>query len=245
MNMTDEVNIAKYTDMASDLTDKFYITGNVDEAFSNTITRTTAWRNFAKSWFDLQQDGYMADGGTYRSRRYAEFLVDPARQSVEVQPQVPYRQSKALNYLNGDVDRHYLSIAPETISNEVFCHILLECSRILAVKHPETLWRARIFQNRISAQRREPGSPTPEGIHRDGADYVLTILSDRQSVVGGESSMYSADGNTRLSSMLMRDPGDFILLDDRQTMHGVTNIECEKQADTGYRDVMVVMYTAE
>lgn len=80
MNMTDEVNTAKYTDMASDLTDKFYITGNVDEAFSNTITRTTAWRNFAKSWFDLQQDGYMADGGLIAAGATPSFSsIRPAR----------------------------------------------------------------------------------------------------------------------------------------------------------------------
>jgi len=75
------------------------------------------------------------------------------------------------------------------------------------------------------------------------SDYVLTLLSDRHDVSGGESSIYRADGITRVCSTTLEKLGDFMLLHDSLTKHGVTSIECASAAYEGHRDVLVVMYS--
>ena len=44
-----------------------------------------------------------------------------------------------------------------------------------------------------SASRRVPGEagqPTPEGMHRDGVDWVLVLMVRRENIKSGETTIY-------------------------------------------------------
>src|SRR5262249_59159054 len=60
------------------------------------------WRHFAGSWNDLALDTYMADGGRYRLRRHANYLVTAARE-ITRQPPRPHYQSLEYNVLHGRI----------------------------------------------------------------------------------------------------------------------------------------------
>ncbi|MDR3415037.1 MAG: 2OG-Fe dioxygenase family protein, partial [Nevskia sp.] len=68
------------------------------------------WETFAASWNDLGLDTYMADGGRYRKRRHAVFLVGEG--GAERQPAQPHYQSRDYNTLNGGIERWFEPVLP-------------------------------------------------------------------------------------------------------------------------------------
>ncbi len=217
--------------------------GGAETLFDAGLTKSAAWFDFADSWNDLHEDQYMADGGKYRFRRYSEFRVDMATRSLTALPHVAYRQSKEDNYLNGGIDRMYSPIKSEIQSNLAFSAALFRCADVIDPMHPGAQWLVQVFQNRVFANLGELGKPTPEGVHRDGVDYVLTLMMNRYNVDGGESATYEADGRTVTSTVTLQTPGDYILLNDNATKHSVQPIVRRDVSEPGYRDALIAMFT--
>jgi hypothetical protein len=85
------------------------------------------------------------------------------------------------------------------------------------------------------------GKPTPEGMHRDGVDYVLVLLVNRRNIQSGTTTVHDLDKRT-LGSFTLTDPLDSALVDDARCFHGVTPVEPENPAQPAYRDVLVVTF---
>ena len=81
-----------------------------------------------------------------------------------------------------------------------------------------------MHQFRIEARSGEAGRPTPEGMHRDGVDYVLVLLVGRRNIQSGVTSIHDLDGD-KLGSFTLTEPLDAALVDDDRVMHGVTPVE--------------------
>lgn len=207
-------------------------------------TGSEPWRRFARSWDDLPLDGYMGDGGRYRQRRYAEFRCSGRDQTIVDLPSTTYRQSRSVNYLNGGIDRTYSGMDSETKANGAFRAILERSIEVLRAGGLQRDWLVQVFQNRILARADETGKPTPEGLHRDGVDFVLTLLVNRKNVEGGESSTHCGLSEQVLSRVLLHRPGDFIFLDDNRVKHAVQPIFPAHGSVEGRRDVLVAMFTA-
>jgi hypothetical protein len=201
------------------------------------------WDEFASSWDDLLQDRYMGGGGTYRFRRYSEFSIIGGK--VEVLEHRAYRQTKDINYLNGGIDRMYEPITPGVREGDIIRNLFRRCEKMMPVPQTGTRWLVQTFQNRIYARPSVVGHPAPEGIHRDGVDYVLTLLVNRSNVEGGESGIYANADDTTLATATMKEPGEFIFLDDNAVRHGVTGISNVSSASQGYRDTLIAMFTRQ
>lgn len=225
------------------LASSFFLQGDAESLFPADLTRSPEWDVFARGWEDLRQDEYMADGGKYRLRRYSEFSLDPVARVFSVLAHRPYRQSKEDNYLNGGIDRLYAPMQQDIQKNPCFAEVLFCCADVLPTLPTSAYWFVQVFQNRILATPDQQGKPTPEGVHRDGVDYVLTLMIGRHNVVGGESTTYAQDGKTLLASVTLAKPGDFILLNDSMTKHEVGPIRRHDAADSGYRDALIAMFT--
>jgi hypothetical protein len=102
-------------------------------------------------------------------------------------------------------------------------------------------WRVEVHQFRIEARPGERGLPTPEGVHRDGVDYVLVLLVGRQNIAEGVTTIHGADG-TPLGSFTLTDPFDAALVDDHRVAHGVTPVEPLHPDAAAHRDVLVVTF---
>ena len=100
-------------------------------------------------------------------------------------------------------------------------------------------WRVEVHQFRIEARAGAPGEPTPEGIHRDGVDYVLVLLVNRDNIVSGETTVYDLSGSP-LGAFTLTDPFDATLIDDARVAHGVTPVTPLDARRRGCRDVLVV-----
>jgi len=83
--------------------------------------------------------------------------------------------------------------------------------------------------------------PTPEGLHRDGVDWVLVLLVARENIAEGVTTIYGTNKNA-LGNFTLTAPLDAALVDDSRVYHGVTAVEPIDPTKPAYRDVLVVTF---
>lgn len=227
--------------LSSSLATNGYVVGNINTEFGHDLTGSPEWRVFARGWDRLPVDAFMADGGTYRLRRFSLYRCDSVTGEVTLLPHRPFSQPVEINYLNGGVDRTFEPLEEATSSSPVLRQILTWCVATFAELHGPGVWHAQCFQNRTLARPDSPGKPTPEGVHRDGADYNVIIMGRRAGVNGGANTIYSADTREPIVETLLSEPGDFLLNDDRRTLHSATPVTQSGTAE-GQRDVFIISF---
>ena len=198
------------------------------------------WHAFAESWNDLGLDTYMADGGRYRRRRHAAFSAGPG--GIARLPARPHYQSRDYNLLNGGVERWFQPVTEAVERMPAFAAILRTCQRVFDALSPGVSeWEVEVHQFRIEAQPGLVGRPTPEGMHRDGVDWVLVLMVRRENVASGETTIHD-EGRHLLGSFTLTRPMDAAWVDDRRVLHGVTPVEPRDPAGAAFRDVLVVTF---
>jgi hypothetical protein len=106
------------------------------------------------------------------------------------------------------------------------------------------VWHVELHQFRIEARGGQPGQPTPEGMHRDGVDWVLVVLVDRKNVESGVTSIFGLD-HSHLGDFTLTKPLDAVFLQDTRIFHAVTAIRALKPNQAAPRDVAVITFRAE
>jgi len=197
------------------------------------------WRAFAKSWNELGSDTYMADGGRYRKRRHGVFRIGTA--GIVRQPAQPHYQSRDYNTLNGGIERWFEPVTEAVGSGASMTVILNVCRSLFEQLTQVDAWHVEVHQFRIEARQGETGRPTPEGMHRDGVDYVLVLLISRRNIASGMTTVHDLAGND-LGHFTLTDPFDAALVDDARVMHGVTPVAPVDPAAPAFRDVLVVTF---
>jgi hypothetical protein len=199
----------------------------------------TDWADFAASWNDLGADTYMADGGRYRKRRHAVFAATSG--GIVRQKAQPHYQSRDYNTMNGGIERWFEPVTEVVGSGATLTTVLEFCQTLFGEVGPAAAWHVEVHQFRIEARTGETGRPTPEGMHRDGVDYVLVLLVNRTNIVSGVTSVHDLTGK-ELGAFTLTQPFDAALVDDARVMHGVTPVEPLDPTAPGYRDVLVVTF---
>jgi hypothetical protein len=201
------------------------------------------WESFAQSWSDLGLDGYMADGGRYRRRRHAAFSA--SRYETARKPHQPHYQSRDYNPLNGGVERWFAPVTESIGAHPAMLAILRTCFDLFDGLTPAgarpAAWHVEVHQFRIEARAGEQGLPTPEGLHRDGVDWVCVLLIARENVASGMTSIYDL-GRRTIGNFTLAHPLDSAFVDDSQVYHGVTPVEPIDLSRPAYRDVLVVTF---
>jgi hypothetical protein len=218
--------------------------GEAMRTLLSTVGPLSDWDSFAASWSGLEVDSYMADGGRYRRRRHAVFATQSGS-PIERQSHQPHYQALDYNPVHGGIARWFEPIQPEVEAGATLPTVLAFCRQLfetLAGRVPP--WRIEVHQFRIEARGGEAGRPTPEGLHRDGVDYVLVLLVNRRNIASGTTSIHALDGRS-LGQFTLTDPLDAALVDDSRVAHGVTPVEAIDPAQPAYRDVLVVTFKAE
>ncbi|MFE6053967.1 2OG-Fe dioxygenase family protein [Kitasatospora sp. NPDC056446] len=200
------------------------------------------WSRFAENWDDLTLDRFMADGGTYRYRRYGQFDLTVDSGELVALPHEPYRQESYINPLNGGVQREFDPLTGKFTEDELLRGLLVLLGRLFSAVDGTAVWNIKLHPYRITAGE-EVGHPAPEGRHRDGVTFITSLLIGRDNVEGGESAVYTDAGEHLLTTTLAR-PGDLLLGDDRRTLHSVTPVHPVDRSAAAHRDVLVIAYTA-
>jgi hypothetical protein len=199
------------------------------------------WEVFAGSWNTLALDTYMKDGGRYRRRRHAVFGTDGDAPLVRG-PHQPHYQTLEYNPLHGGVERWFEPVSDSVGQSSTLQTILAFCRQLFAaMAAPARAWRVEVHQFRIEARSGEQGRPTPEGLHRDGVDFVLVLLISRRNIASGMTTIHALDGR-ELGHFTLTHPFDAAIVDDRRVAHGVTPVEPIDPGQPAYRDVLVVTF---
>ncbi len=195
--------------------------------------------DFRKTWSDLPEDNFLRDGGHYRFRRYSVFnWFDSAE--IKLLPHEPHYQSTYRNNMNGGIYRDFEAFKTETIEHPLLNSIIQMVVPLFSFDN-EKFWRIQAHQFRIVASQEEPGNPTPEGIHKDGADFILIMVLKRENITGGVNHIYDASKRLAFGAVLT-EPGDAILLDDNKVWHGVSEVYPILADKPAYRDVLVLTF---
>jgi hypothetical protein len=201
------------------------------------------WEGFASSWNDLGVDTFMADGGRYRRRRFAAFAASAA--GLERKPHQPHYQSRDYNALNGGVARWFSPVTDAIAAHPAMQAMLTTSHRLFDALTPEAtrplVWHVEVHQFRIETGPEQQGLPTPEGMHRDGVDWVMVVLVRRENIASGETQMEDV-AHRPVGSFTLTEPMDAALVDDERVFHGVTALRPVDPAERAYRDVLVVTF---
>ena len=83
--------------------------------------------------------------------------------------------------------------------------VLTTCQRLFDRLTPADMrppaWHVEMHQFRIEARPGQSGKPTPEGMHRDGVDWVLVLLVSRVNIASGETSDRRSRRNRRSAAL--------------------------------------------
>jgi hypothetical protein len=196
------------------------------------------WQAFAQSWFDMPLDTHMADHGRYRRRRHACFSVLEER--ITLLPPRAHTQALHYNHLNGGIDRWFEPIRDDIASGPLLRAVISVLQRLAdSLEASPGPWFCEVHQFRIEANQASAGKPTPEGVHRDGVDYVLVMMVARVNINAGTTHMFNAD-KQKIGSFTLKQEMECVMLDDHRVFHGVTAVQAKNPALPAYRDVLVV-----
>jgi hypothetical protein len=238
---TDKIGIR----LVDDLNSAGYWAGRGAENFANwDFYNSRDWHDFAACWDDLLLDEYMRDGGTYRFRRYSQLSYEADGDDLTLLPHAPYEQSAMINKLNGGFQRHFEPIEDRFMSNPFFQGLMRWMGRSYSAASGHTTWNIKLHPYRIVATE-GAGEPSPEGLHRDGVDYICSFMVRKCNVEGGETVITDAN-EKELVRFTLEMPGDIMIGDDNATKHGVSPIQIiDRKKSVAYRDVLVVAFTRD
>ncbi len=103
---------------------------------------------------------------------------------------------------------------------------------------PGDHWRSASIKSASVASSGEVGEPAPEGIHKDGFNFVGIFCISRQNLIGAETHLHEDPNQPPIFAKELQ-PGEFVLVNDQRLYHFTTGM---KPAGTieGTRDVFVM-----
>jgi hypothetical protein len=198
-----------------------------------------SFQSFHHAWDDLPSDNFLSDGGHYRFRRYSVFNWSYDK-PLALLPHEPHFQSTYRNNMNGGINRDYEAFKASTLENSLLGNIINFVADKISFSG-EKKWRIQAHQFRIQANAGEAGKPTPEGIHRDGADFILIMVLGRHNITGGVNHIYD-DAKRLVFGGVLENAGDAVIVDDRKVWHGVSEVYPMDESQPAYRDVLVLTF---
>lgn len=187
-------------------------------------------------WQDLPRDPYLKDGGRYRFRRHASYMVTEG--DLIMVPHRAHWQSLDYNALHGGIERWFEPITQALTQDPCWQAVLKNTAALLSTLKPAKTWFIEAHQFRIDTSD-GIGRPTPEGAHRDGVDFVGVFLIDRQGIKGGETRIFEANTSAGLRFTLT-EPWSALLMNDERMIHETTPIQ--PTLPQGYRDTLVLTF---
>ncbi len=200
--------------------------------------------DFLKSYNHLPPDNYINNNDPVtRSRKYANIKID-----------VSNNYEYSLIYTNNDifqqkvddnrsVKRKFELINYDYINQLWILDFLTQISALSVLNHNYYKGHKKIkevdihlHQVRQTAYSDIDSHNSPEGIHRDGCDYIVSALvMMRNNIVGGESIIY--DQNKMINYKTILDDEEGIFQEDIKQWHYVTPIQTYKEG-IGFRDIL-------
>lgn len=196
---------------------------------------------FLDSWNSLEEDQYMADGGRYRKRRHAIFATHGSIGAPVLMPYQPHYQTLDYNSMNGGIARYFAPILVDLLNSRTLSALLDFGNRLFSRISGNHSWHIELHQFRIEARDGQKGNPTPEGVHRDGVEFVIVVMIKRVNIESGATRIFNQD-NQLLGEFTLLNAFDMAIVNDKKVYHGVTPITQLDPDEEAYRDVLVITF---
>ncbi len=199
---------------------------------------------FIKSYNHLPRDNYIKNNDPVtRSRRYANIKVDVSNNYL-------YNLTYTTNNIfqqnvddNRSVKRQFELIDFYHINQWWLLDFLTQISALSVLNHDYYKQHKKIkevdihlHQVRQTTYSDIESHNSPEGIHRDGCDYIVSALVvTRNNIVGGESFIY--DRNKMIQYKTILDDHEGIYQEDIKQWHYVSPVNTIKEG-MGFRDIL-------
>lgn len=190
------------------------------ESFTVSDELRDAWQALQAAYVDMPADAFLPDGGRYRFRRYDRFAFDPTRGALQILPHEDYFQASGINAVTGGIVRKFAPLTAAMAANP-FLHALIRFDFEqfpLTDSQRRERWQVDVHAIRVVARHGEVGQPTPEGIHRDGAEFVTVHLAELDNALGGTVSVYD-DDRTPLAQFTLNSVLDAYMFEDATLWH--------------------------
>lgn len=133
----------------------------------------------------------------YRRRAIARFRLEKG-DGRWLPRRVPIDGFAQRSPVAGDVRtirRVFAPMDPQVADHPGFRTLLTSVARLIGILHPgRSALEITCHQMRVECAPGRAATNAPEGIHQDGADYIVSaIVLERAGVVGGESRVYGPD----------------------------------------------------
>ena len=187
--------------------------------------------------------------GKYRLRRYSvvELMVEP--KFFKLTDVNTFTQSDKYNNFQGNVTREFENLDEEVLESEGFREIVYLFRTINKLSHGT---QVDIHQMRIITFNGKVTQVSPEGVHRDGYDFIAMIGISRYNIKGGHLLVYNNSKEQFKGGYLPEDEpfvdlpldsGKMVCVDDRRLWHNATDITPVDCTKPGYMDSLIL--TAE
>lgn len=185
-----------------------------------------------RPWYDrLPVDPYIA--GHFRRRRFSHFLQEPA--GIRRLDHTYFLQSRSINDLAGGVKREFQEIEEGLIKLPAFSAIIATFTRFLDLDPSREIG---VHQIRILCSQQFAGDPAPEGVHKDGFDFVGIFCVQRANVTGANTHLYREKDQPPIFSRTLQ-PGEVVFTNDRTVFHYTDPVH-PSTPGPGHRDVFVL-----
>jgi len=206
--------------------------------------------DFMKSYNDLPPDTYvpMTYNGATRSRRYANMRVD-----------VTDNYEYSIYHTNNDtfiqavddsrgIERTFELMDFQHLNQPWLTNFITQISALSVLNHNYYKGHKKVkevdvhlHQVRQTTYENVEAHNSPEGIHRDGADYIVSaFVIHRNNILGGESIIY--DQNKMVTYKTILDDKEGIYQEDIKQWHYVTPIQLDLPG-IGFRDILGIDIT--
>ena len=198
---------------------------------------------FMRSFNDLPPDKYIPNNPVTRSRKYANIKINVTDNYEYV---LKYNGNNIFRQEvddNRGVKRQFELIDPYHINQAWILNFMTQISALSVLNNnyykDDTRIReidVHLHQVRQTTYPEISSHNSPEGIHRDGCDYIVSALVImRNNITGGESIIYDKNKKTKYRAIL--DDQEGIYQEDTEQWHYVTPIQRIGDG-LGFRDVL-------
>jgi len=219
---------------------KHSLKNNLFENFSlKTLGLPALNKDFLLSYHNLPIDLKNKNGSPIRTRRYANYMIE--NDNFQNNLNIFYTGK---NTFSQDVDDHrkeervFPLIEEKFIDDDFLLRLMVQCCSLDHLKGNK-YYDISVHQVRQICYPGVESHNSPEGIHKDGVDYIVSALvMNRYNIDGGESIVYDDKNKNKIYNTTL-EKGEGIFQDDKRLWHYVTPVTTNNNyIGIGIRDIL-------
>lgn len=204
---------------------------------------TTLWNHLIKEWEYLPSDNYLEHvdknfdksiNKIYRFRRWGQFLFNSKYNNLTPLPYSPFTQHQVAP----GIERELAPWLPRIYQNSLLHEFIRTDYNSYKLLLPEII----CFTVNVHLIRIMDGIPSPEGKHKDDVFFFSIRLINLSNASGGEAEIYSAEDQSKIYSISLKNKLDSYFINDNSVFHMAKPISRINTEMPAIRDILIISF---